>query len=389
MLLCGIIAEYNPFHNGHAYQIQKTREVLGKDTAIVCAMSGNFVQRGDFSIIEKYSRAKAAVLGGADLVLELPLAAALSSADDFATGAVQTLIAAGCTALSFGCETPDLALLQRAAASLDEMRFTPDKQCSYAASLQASLAAHDAQAAALLSSPNNTLAISYLRAAGDCFSTLVPIRRKGASHDSAQSSGEFASASLLRGKLINGEHDTLAAFMPAESLAELQAQCKAGLAPVCLPDTIMLALLRRAQRFGEIDESTAGGFSQRLSAAIHNATSYQEIIQRAKSKHLPAARVRRALVRTALTIPKHATVSPQYLRVLAIGKRGRSILRDMETNLPFIIKPIKEKQLAAPLQLSLQFDAYADDVYALAYPNPSTHAGGGHYMRTPFVLPGS
>ena len=102
--VCGIVAEYNPFHSGHRFHIERTREMLGEHTIIVCAMSGNFVQRGDFALLDKYARAEMAVRGGADLVLELPLAAALSSAEGFAQGAVALLHKIGCDTLSFGAE---------------------------------------------------------------------------------------------------------------------------------------------------------------------------------------------------------------------------------------------------------------------------------------------
>ena len=116
MTVCGVVAEYNPFHAGHAHHLAETRRALGADTAIVCAMSGNFVQRGDLAVIEKYRRAEAAVRCGADLVLETPLSACLWSASGFAFGAVSLLDALGCvTHLSFGAEQADLALLQRAA----------------------------------------------------------------------------------------------------------------------------------------------------------------------------------------------------------------------------------------------------------------------------------
>ncbi|MFQ6841003.1 MAG: nucleotidyltransferase family protein, partial [Agathobaculum sp.] len=116
MTVCGIVAEYNPFHAGHAHHIAETRRILGADRAVVCAMSGNFVQRGDLAVMEKYARAEAAVRCGADLVLETPLAACLSSAEGFARGAVSLLDALGCvTHLSFGAEQADLALLQQAA----------------------------------------------------------------------------------------------------------------------------------------------------------------------------------------------------------------------------------------------------------------------------------
>ncbi|NBH79136.1 hypothetical protein D3Z52_13385 [Clostridiaceae bacterium] len=105
MTICGIIAEYNPFHLGHAYHLAETRRRLGGDAALVCAMSGNFVQRGDFAIVDKYERAAMAAEGGADLVAELPLPAALSSAEGFAAGGVSLLAALGCGLLSFGAES--------------------------------------------------------------------------------------------------------------------------------------------------------------------------------------------------------------------------------------------------------------------------------------------
>ena len=117
--VCGIVAEYNPFHSGHMFHIRRTRESLGGDAVIVCAMSGNFVQRGDFALLDKYARAEMAVRGGADLVLELPLAAALSSAEGFAQGAVALLHKIGCDTLSFGAENADISLFLQAADALD------------------------------------------------------------------------------------------------------------------------------------------------------------------------------------------------------------------------------------------------------------------------------
>ena len=121
MTVCGIVAEYNPFHTGHAHHIAQTQRTLGGEAAIVCAMSGNFVQRGDFAVLDKYARAEMAVRGGADLVVELPLAAALSSAEGFARGAIGVLRALGCNVVSFGAETPDTALIERAARALDAL----------------------------------------------------------------------------------------------------------------------------------------------------------------------------------------------------------------------------------------------------------------------------
>ena len=167
--VCGIVAEYNPFHSGHMFHIRRTRESLGSDAVIVCAMSGNFVQRGDFAVLDKYARAETAVRGGADLVLELPLAASLSSAEGFARGAVALLHGIGCRYLSFGAETADISLVQQAAEALNALPPAAGNRSglSYAAYRQQELAALNPAAAALLTSPNNTLGIEYCRALRD------------------------------------------------------------------------------------------------------------------------------------------------------------------------------------------------------------------------------
>ena len=152
--VCGIVAEYNPFHSGHMFHIRRTRESLGGDAVIVCAMSGNFVQRGVFALLDKYARAEVAVRGGADLVLELPLAAALSSAEGFAQGAVALLHKIGCDTLSFGAENADISLFLQAADALNALSLTGGSRSglSFAAQRQQELAALNPAAAALLTS---------------------------------------------------------------------------------------------------------------------------------------------------------------------------------------------------------------------------------------------
>ena len=182
--VCGIVAEYNPFHSGHRFHIERTREMLGEHTIIVCAMSGNFVQRGDFAVLDKYARAEMAVRGGADLVLELPLAAALSSAEGFARGAVALLHGIGCRYLSFGAETADISLVQQAAEALNALPPAAGNRSglSYAAYRQQELAALNPAAAALLASPNNTLGIEYCRALSDFPMQPLAVARRGAGH---------------------------------------------------------------------------------------------------------------------------------------------------------------------------------------------------------------
>ena len=246
--VCGIVAEYNPFHSGHMFHIRRTRESLGGDAVIVCVMSGNFVQRGDFAVLDKYARAETAVRGGADLVLELPLAAALSSAEGFARGAVALLHGIGCRYLSFGAETADISLVQQAAEALNALPPAAGNRSglSYAAYRQQELAALNPAAAALLASPNNTLGIEYCRALRDFPMQPLAVARRGAGHDEAAPADGFASASLLRGYLREGGEERCAPYLPESSIEVWRREKACGAAPVTLPEGAMLTLLRAA-----------------------------------------------------------------------------------------------------------------------------------------------
>ena len=230
MKICGVVAEYNPFHNGHARHLAETRRRLGEQTAIVCAMSGNYVQRGDLAILEKYRRAQAAAQCGADLVLELPLPACLCSASGFAWGAVSLLDALGCvTHLSFGAEHADLSCLQRA-AELSQCEENEILQqglsagLSYAAAMQQAVTAADPEAGALLSSPNNTLAVEYLSALQTLHSIIEPIaiKRIGGAHDSTDTPDNLPSASYLRSLLAQGSLISCRSLMPESAFAILE-----------------------------------------------------------------------------------------------------------------------------------------------------------------------
>lgn len=189
MQVTGIVCEFNPFHLGHAYLLSRLRQ-RGAD-AIVCAMSGNFVQRGEPALVNKLSRGEMAVSCGADLVLELPTAWAMATAETFARGGVQLLKMAGCTHIGFGSECGDAALLQAAADTL----LSPDLQAdirselaagiTYAAARQQAVQARLGDGAAVLRQPNDTLAVEYLKACRQLETDMTPIvvSRVGASHD--------------------------------------------------------------------------------------------------------------------------------------------------------------------------------------------------------------
>ena len=398
MTVCGIVAEYNPFHAGHAHHIAETRRVLGADTAAVCAMSGNFVQRGDLAVMEKYARAAAAVRCGADLVLETPLSACLSSAEGFARGAVALLDALGCvTHLSFGAERADLALLQRAAdlshRQEEALRQALAAGLPYAAAMQQAVGAADPEAGALLASPNNTLAVEYLSALDTLGSRMQPlaIERKGGAHDSDTPADGLPSASYLRDLLARGDAEACRPLMPEASFAVLEQEIQSGAAPVVRDavDQAILAHLRRLDAAALIPFCSGdNGLAHRLADAIRDNTSFSEICTAAQTRRYPLARVRRVLLRAWLGLPQSVSPEPQYIRVLAIGRQGRTILRRMKDTcaLPVVIKPVTERSLPEDLQPALARDALADDLYALAYPAPGLRVGGGHFRKTPFCL---
>ena len=401
MKICGIIAEYNPFHTGHAYHIQKTREILGEDTAIVCVMSGNFVQRGDAAIIEKYQRARAAVRCGADLVLEMPLSAALSSAAGFAWGGVELLHKLGCVDhLSFGSECGDLQALTQAARLLkgaelsEHLKNALRSGLSYAAAQQQALASVSPQHGQLLKTANNTLGIEYLCALHTMRSPIRPVTvmRTGAGHDAEQlSRSQYPSASALRKMIFHGGSSECLPFLPAESAEELYTALNRGAAPATLSQAsdAMISYFRRLSP-AEIGRFTNGdeGLSNRLYQAIRSETDFDSICQSAQTRCYPLARIRRTLLRIYLSLDDAVSPEAHYARVLAIGPAGRRILRAADSAaFPLIIKPTSERSLPAGLQPLLRLDELSDDLYALMQPDENLHVAGARFRKTPYVSP--
>lgn len=401
MKICGIIAEYNPFHAGHAYHIRATKELLGPETAILCVMSGNFVQRGEAAILEKYRRARAAARSGADLVLELPLSAALSSAEGFARGGVGLLAALGCvTHLSFGSESGDLTLLRETARLLQSEALIPGLRAglrdglSYAAARQQALRAFSPARAALLDDPNNTLGIEYLCALRALGSAIEPVTvaRRGAAHDAPELAvGAYPSASALRARIRAGGASAYLPYLPAASAEELFTALNEGEAPAALQncETALLAHFRRFDpeqllAYTDGDE----GLASRLHQAIRTQTDFDGICAAAQTRCYPLARIRRALLRLYLSLDSACPPEPQYARVLAVGPRGREILRAAESSgLPLLVKPAHERRLPEQMQPALRRDELSDDLYALMQPNRALHAAGARFRRTPYVSP--
>ena len=381
MNIAGITAEYNPFHTGHAYQISALKAQLGPDTSVVAVMSGSWVQQGRPAVTDKWTRARMALNGGADLILELPTVWAASSAESFARGAVELLCRCGVIdTLCFGSETGELAPLLAAAECLDspdypeQLRKALEGGASFAAARQAAVEALIGPAGAALASPNNNLGVEYLRALRSLHSNIKPvtIRREGAAHNSLDRTGEgFRSATQLRQHLARGEWEAVRPYVPAGNLDILQS---APLADPRLGERAVLACLRKmtAEDWAKLPDAGAGeGLPQRLERAGRQCQSLDDFFTLAKTRRYAMARLRRMalwafLGLTAADVP----AEPPYLRVLGFNARGREVLKQMKTTaqLPILTKPAHARELDGPGRRLFELEAQCTDLYGLFLP---------------------
>ena len=402
MEIAGIIIEYNPMHRGHRYLLEQTRALLGADTAVIGVMSGNFVQRGDFALVRKHARARAAVESGMDLVLELPLPWAVASAERFADGGVQVLLGTGLvTELVFGSECGDASALQRIAGALlrPEMdgliRRELDKGDSFAAARQRALGALlPAEEAALLEDPNNTLGIEYCKALRRRNSAVRPmtVARKGMHHSGRDPGEGPAPATLIREALRRGERDWALSEMTPAMRAVYEAEEAAGRAPVFREncERAVLARLRsmRESDFAALDEGREGLW-RRLYAAARTAVSVEEALEAAKTKRYAYARLSRMILWGYLGLtPVDFPAEVPYLRVLAANETGRSLLGRMRKNaaVPVLTKPADARLLPEAARGLFEWEARATDLYTLAYPDLTVAHGGAEWREGPVIL---
>ena len=399
MAVVGVIAEYNPFHRGHRWQIREIRRRLGPDTAVAVVMSGNFVQRGDFALLEKRARAECALLGGADLVLELPSPWSAATAERFAQGGVALLAAAGVvTHLTFGCETGDLGPLTAAARCLERGGWEEAalrqlaEGVTFAAARQAAVRElAGEEAAACLARPNDILAVEYLRAMARQGADLQPLAlpRIGAGHDSGEL-GEYPSASAIRGRVLAGE--SWRELLPAETVRVLDREMTAGRAPASLA-RCERAVLSRLRRMTEEDfrpyDGGGEGLYHRFYGAVQSAARLEEVLAAAKTKRYPLARLRRMALHSYLGLrPAAQGETPPYLRVLGANGRGRALLGEMrnKATLPVVTKPAAARRLGEAARDLLAREAVWTDLYTLAWPDLDQARPGLEYTAGPVML---
>jgi predicted nucleotidyltransferase len=387
MKIAGIIAEYNPFHNGHAHQIERTRAVDNgcEATHIVAVMSGNFVQRGDVAVLPKAYRVQAALAGGVDLVLELPLPWAMASAEAFAFGAVSILDGLGCVdTISFGSECGRIEQLERAVSALESDRFSHllhyhlDGGIAFPEARQRAIAEIAGQkTAALLDTANNTLGIEYIKALHRLDSNIRPytVPRFGAGHDDGLPVGDMASGSFLRSLLAASRFENAMPYIPPAARTVLFQALQKGHSPGELT-TISGAILSSLRQLTKEDLSALPGISEglenRIYEAIRAAGSFDDLCTRIKTRRYVLTRIRRILLSGFLGLQAGwETTQPPYIRVLGTNTRGAEILRAAKSaRIPILSRTSKLDTLGKDAQEVFSLESRAADLYGLSLPSP-------------------
>ena len=330
MKTVGIICEYNPIHLGHKKQIDRIRSEFGDDTAIICAMSGNFVQRGSPAIVDKTARARAAVNCGADLVLELPVTTALSSAEGFAAGGVR-MLAPVCDVLCFGAETAEKERLLSAARALLKPEFSAllreelETGTSFPAAREAALKRMDVDAS-VLSQPNDILAVEYCKAilSQKVSMEIFPIYRQGSYH-ALSVDADNPSATAVRNLMLIAHN--WKSCVPQAARPVLEGE---PLHSTAAGEKAMLSRLRTMSD-AEFEALPYGseGLWRKLMRACRQENTLEEILAATKSKRYTRSRLDRMVMCAFLGITaEDMDASVPYTRVLAFSSRGRSVLKE-------------------------------------------------------------
>lgn len=363
MVIGGAVCEFNPFHNGHAYFLESVRKA-GAD-GIVCVMSGNFVQRGEPAICDKYLRAETAVRNGADLVLELPVPYAVGTAETFAAGSVGLLDKLGCVdRLFFGSENT----LEDIMYALDECEKEETK-ARIKKLLDSGVSYPDAVAGAVKSSvpggANNVLAMEYIRQLKKLNSGIKPqrIERVGAYHDETNEKDGYLSASAIREKLRNGE--SCRKFLPQEP----------DKPDITVPGKLDTAILSKLRTMSAAELSNIAdvneGLEFRIRSAVDTAASVGELLSKIKTKRYTNAKIRRIVLCAYLGITKDMQAEkPNFVQVLASDEKGIDIIRRIKgsSDIAVICRHAEADALSESDRKLYDFCNLCDDLFSLSLP---------------------
>ena len=399
MKITGIICEYNPFHYGHAWQIEQARQAGA--THIVCIMSGDFVQRGSPALFPRHKRAKAALLCGADLVLQLPLPYSMARAERFAYGAVSILDRLGCVdSLHFGSECGQIdPLIQAAHAVLDPDILRDTKKLmttgmAYAPSRMLAIErAYGASVAALLQNPNDTLAIEYMKWLIRLKSPIRPetIGRNQVQHDTFSPNGKYASATFLRHLIADQKKiQVISPYVPLDA-AKVYAQAEQTghffQRAEAFDAAVLFSLRQKTLKDLEKVSDMGEGLHYRIFEKVRDAVNYPHLLQLLASKRYPNARLRRILLSACLDIQESlAHRPPPYTKILGFNSRGLEILHALQPYPGFFVRSKSadlSRQSSSCAQL-IALEDRAQGLYALGLAAP-THAKG-EFLDNPVRL---
>ncbi len=378
MKFCAVICEYDPFHNGHAYQLREMKKLSGADAAL-CLMSGNFTQRGEAAIADKYTRARHAVENGADAVLELPAAFATAPAELFARGAVHILASLPCvTTLAFGCESGDKeSFLAAARASLAEDKAfkaalkenMKDGESYLRARIKTVLALNGDVDESLFSSPNNLLGTEYCRAllAEKCAAEPLPIPRVGAGYADVALGKNFSSATALRA-VLRSDPDrkakrALRRNLPPSVFADLDVR------PIPYGQAALCALLRADEETIAATPDCSEGLENKLKSLARSNPDYDGLVRKVVSKRYTLSRVKRILMQNFLEITlkevRAFAEAPLYVRTLAVRKeRAEDILASLaQGKFPLVVRKSDALALKKEAAACFGMDMRANDLY--------------------------
>ncbi len=370
MKICAIICEYNPFHNGHLYQLGEAKDRTNAD-ALLCLMSGNFVQRGESALADKFTRAKHAILAGADVVLELPTVFATSNAELFAKGAIRLLSTIpDVKTLCFGAENADKTAFLLAARYLNSEPQEVSEQIKREIASGTSYAKARANAWAgfipfdLLSSPNNILGLEYTKAilAQNANIEILPIQRTGAGYSDVNLRREYSSATAIRAAIEKGED--IKNQLPDFVLSDLPKHLETGLERL-----EKYALLTTAkERIKKVCDCTEGLENAFKRAAEENLP----LVETLTSARYTSSRIRRIALQNLLLIEERliraALNESLYLRVLAVKKERQDVLSALgESHFPLLVRNSDASRLTGIARNVYETDALADKLYALLY----------------------
>ncbi len=370
----GIIAEFNPLHNGHKYLINEAK----KHGTVVCVISGNFVQRGDTAIFDKRLRAEAALECGADLVIELPVCYSMSTAQNFALGGVSLLDAIGCDTLMFGSECGETENLIETAEILSSQKFSAalphylDQGITFAKARQ-NAAEECGAKVGILEGANNNLAIEYIAAAKNINSKMAfkTVKRLGAMHDSSDMNEEFVSASALREKIKQNDFSICKQYIPKEIIHLFKDANHSDISKI---ENAVLSVLR-TKTLEELSSlpDLSEGVENKLFSAIKTATTLEELYANIKVKRYTLARIRRLILSAFLSIDNSMFLKvPPYLRVLGFNKTGEELLRQnvKASKIPVVMRAGEIEALGNIAKKVFKTECLATDLYCLSLKKP-------------------